>query len=92
MTVHHKISLFKSHGKKKTESQLHVQIMFDLTRKSIPTEWALLLLRAATNESQKTRNKKQNGLAHLRFLVCVTPKQNKSAKWHCGRHTTIKKT
>ena len=32
-------------------------------------------LRAATNESQKTRNKKQNGLAHLRFLVCVTPKQ-----------------
>ena len=36
-------------------------------------------LRAATNESQKTRNKKQNGLAHLRFLVCVTPKQKK----HC---------
>ena len=34
-------------------------------------------LRAATNESQKTRNKKQNGLAHLRFLVCVTPKQKK---------------
>ena len=37
------------------------------------------LLRAATDESQKTRNKKQNGLAHLRFLVCVTPKQKK----HC---------
>ena len=36
-------------------------------------------LRAATNESQKTRNKKQNGLAHLQFLVCVTPKQKK----HC---------
>ena len=34
-------------------------------------------LRAATNESKKTRNKKQNGLAHLRFLVCVTPKQQK---------------
>ena len=36
-------------------------------------------LRAATNESQKTRNKKQNGLAHSRFIVCVTPKQKK----HC---------
>ena len=36
-------------------------------------------LRAATDESQKTRNKKQNGLAHLRFIVCVTPKQKK----HC---------
>ena len=35
-------------------------------------------LRAATNESQKTRNKKQNGLAHLQFLVCVTPKQKKT--------------
>ena len=35
-------------------------------------------LRAVTNESKKTRNKKQNGLAHLRFLVCVTPKQNKT--------------
>ena len=32
-------------------------------------------LRAATKESQKTRNKKQNGLAHSRFIVCVTPKQ-----------------
>ena len=32
-------------------------------------------LRAGANENQKTRNKKQNGLAHLRFLVCVTPKQ-----------------
>ena len=38
-------------------------------------------LRAATNESQKTRNKKQNGLAHLRFLVCVTPKQKKNIAW-----------
>ena len=33
---------------------------------------------AATNESQKTRIKKQNGLAHLRFLVCVTLKQKKT--------------
>ena len=37
------------------------------------------IIRAATNESQKTRNKKQNGLAHSRFIVCVTPKQKK----HC---------
>ena len=36
-------------------------------------------LRAAANESQKTRNKKQNGLAHSRFIVCVSPKQKK----HC---------
>ena len=45
--------------------------------------WSFILLvtlkvRAATNESQKTRNKKQNGLAHLRFLVCVTPKQKRT--------------
>ena len=40
---------------------------------------ALLTLRAAANESQKTRNKKQNGLALSRFIVCVTPKQKK----HC---------
>ena len=38
------------------------------------------LLRAATDESQKTRNKKQNGLVHSRFIVCVTPKQKKK---HC---------
>ena len=37
-----------------------------------------LSLRAATNESQKTRNKKQDGLAHSRFIVCVTPKQKKT--------------
>ena len=37
-------------------------------------------LRADANESQKLRNKKQNGLAHLRFFVCVTPKQKKK---HC---------
>ena len=30
------------------------------------------------NESQKTRNKKQNGLAHSRFIVYVTPKQKKT--------------
>ena len=36
------------------------------------------LWRAATNESKKTRNKKQNGLGHLRFIVCVTPKQKKT--------------
>ena len=35
-------------------------------------------IRAATDESQKTRNKKQNGLAHSRFIVCVTPKQKKN--------------
>ena len=29
-------------------------------------------------KKQETRIKKQNGLAHLRFLVCVTPKQNKN--------------
>ena len=37
--------------------------------------WETRLLRAATDESQKTRNKKQNGLAHSRFIVCVTPKK-----------------
>ena len=31
-------------------------------------------------KKQETRNKKQNGLAHLRFLVCVTPKQ-KNIAW-----------
>ena len=36
------------------------------------------LVRAATDESQETRNKKQNGLAHSRFIVCVTPKQKKT--------------
>ena len=43
------------------------------------TSGTLISLRAATNESKKTRNKKQNGLAHLQCLVCVTPKQKK----HC---------
>ena len=32
-------------------------------------------------KKQETRIKKQNGLVHLRFLVCVTPKQKK--KKHC---------
>ena len=36
------------------------------------------ILKPEANESQKTRNKKQNGLAHSRFIVCVTPKQNKN--------------
>ena len=27
---------------------------------------------------RESKNKKQNGLAHLRFLVCVTPKQKKT--------------
>ena len=36
--------------------------------------------RFTTDESQKTRNKKQNGLTHLRFLVCVTPKK-KNIAW-----------
>ena len=40
-----------------------------------------LFLRAATDQSQKTRNKKQNGLAHSRFIVCVTPKQKKNIAW-----------
>ena len=35
-------------------------------------------LKPGANESQKTINKKQNGLAHLRFIVCVTPKQTKN--------------
>ena len=35
-------------------------------------------VRAAANESQKTRNKKQKGLAHSQFIVCVTPKQRKT--------------
>ena len=39
------------------------------------------IFRAATDESQKTRNKKQNGLAHSRFIVCVTPKQKKNIAW-----------
>ena len=30
------------------------------------------------NESQKTRNKKQNALAHSQFIICVTPKQKKN--------------
>ena len=30
-------------------------------------------------KKQETRIKKQNGLAHLRFLVCVTPKQKNNA-------------
>ena len=34
-------------------------------------------VRAGANESQKTRNKKQNGLAHSRFIVCVTLKKKK---------------
>ena len=36
-------------------------------------------VKPGANESKKTRNKKQNGLAHLGFIVCVTPKQKK----HC---------
>ena len=32
-------------------------------------------------KKQETRIKKHNGLAHLRFLVCVTPKQKR--KKHC---------
>ena len=38
-----------------------------------------LYLKPGANESQKTCNKKQNGLAHSRFIVCVTLKQKK----HC---------
>ena len=29
-------------------------------------------------KKRETRNKKQNGLAHSRFIVCVTPKQKKN--------------
>ena len=36
-------------------------------------------VRAATDESQKTRNKKQNGLAHSRFIVCSL----RNKKKHC---------
>ena len=32
-------------------------------------------------KKQETRNKKQNGLAHTRFIVCVTPKQKKNIAW-----------
>ena len=35
-------------------------------------------VKPGANESQKTRNKKQNGLPHSRFIVCVTPKQKKN--------------
>ena len=35
-------------------------------------------LKPGANESQKTQNKKQNGLAHSRFIVCITPKQKKA--------------
>ena len=38
-------------------------------------------IKHGANESQKTRNKKQNGLAHSRFIVCVTPKQKKNIAW-----------
>ena len=34
-------------------------------------------VKPGTNESKKTRNI-QNGLAHSRFIVCVTPKQRKT--------------
>ena len=37
-----------------------------------------LSIKPGANESQKTRNKKQNGLAHSRFIVCVTPEQKKN--------------
>ena len=32
-------------------------------------------------KKQETRNKKQNGLAHSRFIVCVTPKQKNNIAW-----------
>ena len=35
-------------------------------------------LKPGANESKKARNKKQNGLAHSRFIVCVTLKQKKN--------------
>ena len=31
------------------------------------------------SKKQETRNKKQNGLAHLQFLFCVTPKKKNIA-------------
>ena len=37
-------------------------------------------LKPRAYDSQKTRNKKQNGLAYSRFIICVTPKQTKK---HC---------
>ena len=36
-------------------------------------------LKPGATESQKTRNKKQNGLVHSQFIVCVTPKQKNIA-------------
>ena len=38
----------------------------------------MIFLKPGANESQKTINKKQNGLAHSRFIVCVTPKEKKT--------------
>ena len=47
----------------------------------IITNLAVFYLSSLTKGRHKreSKNKKQNGLAHLRFLVCVTPKQIK----HC---------
>ena len=51
-------------------------------RKKIARSTRKCLLRPSANERQKTRNTKENGLAHPRFIVCVTPKINKIKK-HC---------
>ena len=34
--------------------------------------------RKRESKKHETRNNKQNGLAHSRFIVCVTPKQTKT--------------
>ena len=36
------------------------------------------LAKAQHKRESKTTNKKQDGLAHSRFIVCVTPKQKKN--------------
>ena len=38
-----------------------------------------IFVKPGANESEK--NKRQNGLAHSRFIVCVTPKQKKNIAW-----------
>ena len=56
-----------------------LELVCEPVRRYLRYGW-LLNLRAGANKSQKTRNKKQNGLAHLWFFVSVTPKHKKK---HC---------
>ena len=55
-----------------------IDISFDVTLyEQAVNNHEQVSVKPGANESQKTRNKKQNGLAHSRFNVCVTPKQKK---------------